>query len=143
MLTHRTALLRHTLRAEQHFDWLIHDPRPPHPSHAYWTLRVPLPTWQWCQTPSLIVESIAHHRKHYLRYQGPVSGGRGSVMRVDEGSTRCVLWSESVRRFVVRFHHLHGAIDLHRLSERRWRLVPVTNAHGPVGAAAGCGIMGM
>ena len=38
-----------------------------------------------------IVESLPRHRSEYLRYQGPVSGGRGHVKRVATGLIR---WAE-------------------------------------------------
>ena len=36
----------------------------------------------------LPVEPLARHRKHYLAYEGSVSGGRGSVTRWDSGTYR-------------------------------------------------------
>ena len=46
-----------------------------------------------------VAERIADHRREYLEYEGPVSGGRGEVCRVAEGecSTRLIdgsLWLE-------------------------------------------------
>ncbi len=61
-----------------------------------------LATWQLLEDPAgfasdRIVEiparRIADHRREYLDYQGPISGGRGHVTRIDRGSFRT-----SVRR---------------------------------------------
>ena len=36
----------------------------------------------------LLAEPLPRHRTHYLTYEGPVSGGRGSVARWDAGTYR-------------------------------------------------------
>jgi hypothetical protein len=52
-----------------------------------------LPTWQVHAPPddwSHVVPAtrIADHRRHYLTFEGPVSGDRGSVRRVEEGTAQ-------------------------------------------------------
>jgi hypothetical protein len=46
-------------------------------------------TWRLLQTPAtgipLAAERLADHRLHYLSYEGPVTGNRGSVRRVWSG----------------------------------------------------------
>ena len=47
-----------------------------------------LQTWslaEWPGTDVVTAKSLPAHRLHYLQYEGPVSGGRGQVRRVDEG----------------------------------------------------------
>lgn len=51
----------------------------------------PLKTWRLAANPletrgSIDATPIGDHRREYLAYEGPVSGGRGSVARRDEGS---------------------------------------------------------
>ena len=46
-----------------------------------WRLLAPLAVG-----PAVSAEPTADHRLVYLDYEGPVSGGRGSVMRVDAGA---------------------------------------------------------
>ena len=48
-----------------------------------------LRTWRLARPPDadedVIVEPLADHRRAYLDYEGPVSGGRGEVRRWDAG----------------------------------------------------------
>ncbi len=61
--------------------------------HHHWDLMLEvdevLRTWRLAGplTPgrNIQVESIADHRRAYLEYEGPVSGGRGRVTRWDSG----------------------------------------------------------
>lgn len=49
-----------------------------------------LRTWRLLEKPGesscLAAEALADHRTAYLDYEGPVSGGRGAVTRVDQGT---------------------------------------------------------
>ena len=50
-----------------------------------------LRTWRLAAPPQVLGERIAatalpDHRLHYLDYEGPISGGRGTVKRWDAGS---------------------------------------------------------
>ena|SRR6056297_844391 len=68
---------------------LTHD----HP-HLHWDLMLEdesvLRTWRLSKPPldstMIEAEELPAHRKHYLDYEGPVSGGRGTVTRWDEGT---------------------------------------------------------
>lgn len=69
---------------------LLHD----HPaSHYDWMLEAEgvLATWRVCAPPAAVsagglpAERLADHRLAYLDYEGPVSGGRGTVRRVEAG----------------------------------------------------------
>src|SRR5436190_123012 len=85
------------------FAILEHDWPAPHPDllleagPACWTWRLPSFPALGETVPA---ERIADHRLAYLEYEGPVSGGRGSVRRVDGGAF--VLLEESPGRVVVR-----------------------------------------
>jgi hypothetical protein len=71
------------------FAILAHDHPAPHwdlfleagPVLRSWRLRSPL-----APGAPVVAEPTADHRLLYLDYEGPVSGGRGTVTRVDAGS---------------------------------------------------------
>jgi hypothetical protein len=71
------------------FAILAHDHPAPHwdlfleagPVLRSWRLLAPLPA-----AGPVAAEPAADHRLNYLDYEGPVSGGRGTVARVDAGS---------------------------------------------------------
>ena len=73
------VLLEHTLPdGSAHCDWLIERPDDPR-EHRMLSFR--------CETdpltdPGWTGERMPDHRAHYLRYEGPVSGGRGVVRRI-------------------------------------------------------------
>ena len=74
----RTVLLRHTLPdASAHLDWMIETA----PDAALVTFRLTSPMG----AGPFEAERIGDHRRAYLDYQGPVSGGRGEVARVASG----------------------------------------------------------
>jgi hypothetical protein len=77
----RWVVLYHDEIHEPHFDLMI-ESQPGGFLH----------TWRCGQNPvGRCVTSairIANHRRHYLDYEGPVSGGRGRVTRVAAGSGR-------------------------------------------------------
>ena len=72
----RFALLAHDWPAP-HLDLLLES------GPACWTWRLPAFPSPGQDVPA---ERIADHRLAYLDHQGPVSGGRGSVRRVDGGA---------------------------------------------------------
>lgn len=93
-------MLYHTLPGGQHWDLGI---------EAGETLA----TWQVFGDPTALTEAgepiaakrIGDHRRAYLDYEGPVSGNRGQVKRIDRGS--CRLLDEQPDRWVF---HLAGSI---------------------------------
>ena len=74
---------------------LRHDTPPDSDRPLHWDLMLEdgahLATWQMASQPVDRAASpvectrIGDHRKRYLDYEGPVSGGRGVVSRVDQG----------------------------------------------------------
>ena len=113
-----TALLHHTTRTGSHYDWLLADPRDP--NGLLWTARTTVDSKTWAMRGSWALEPIAAHRRLYLDYQGAISGGRGSVMRVDRGWFTPKLWTGS--RIVVALHFTHcaGVVEMRRASEKCW-----------------------
>ncbi len=87
----RFAVLRHEGIDAPHVDLLFETS----PGSMLQTWR--LPTW-----PVRDVEEATHirdHRPAFLTYQGQLTGDRGNVMRIDEGT--CT-FEQSPRRLVVR-----------------------------------------
>ena len=84
----RFALLAHAHPVRgypvSHLDLLLEDPALPGERRCRtWRLRVD-PRF----APSVDAEPLPPHRAHYLDYEGPVSGDRGTVERLDGGSLR-------------------------------------------------------
>jgi hypothetical protein len=109
----RTVLLKHTLSdGSWHYDWLIEraagagaaesafagEPDPRVLMSFRTMVRVDEAT-----TPFEAVR-VEDHRRSYLDYEGPISGGRGEVVRVAAGATAGFDEADSARpRVVVRF----------------------------------------
>jgi hypothetical protein len=70
----RFVVLHHTKVERPHFDLMFETA----PGSDLATWRSPV----WPIVASTPVERLADHRRAYLDYQGPVSGGRGEVRRV-------------------------------------------------------------
>ena len=78
-----------------------------HPEHLHWDFMIDqgdsLATWSLPMPPArehvLPARLLADHRCEYLQYEGPVSGGRGTVTRWDEGGFEWV--AKSPDRIVV------------------------------------------
>ena len=81
---------------EKQFVVLYHESPPGHDRSNHWDLMFEqdntLATWALDEMlqPGVSIEAIklAPHRLDYLQYEGPVSGDRGSVSRVLEGTYR-------------------------------------------------------
>ena len=60
---------------------------------------------------------LAEHRLAYLDYEGPVSGDRGTVRRIDRGTFEPIVWETD--RVVVRLYgaQVIGELELRRLGE--------------------------
>jgi hypothetical protein len=59
--------------------------------------------------------ALGDHRKIYLEYEGEISGGRGAVRRLDEGTFRVLAWSSDHVRIVVNGTQLVGEVDLRKM----------------------------
>jgi hypothetical protein len=77
---HRFVVLNHTDVAEPHYDLMI-DPGSQAPLITFRLMR-------WPPTDAQDVVRLPDHRRIYLSYEGPVSGERGQVRRISEGSAR-------------------------------------------------------
>lgn len=75
---HRYVVLHHTGISEPHFDLLI-DWRED-------ALLLAARCTSWPIDDATVVTRIPDHRRIYLEYEGPISGNRGQVRRVTEGT---------------------------------------------------------
>ncbi len=127
---------------------LEHQTPPDAPRGRHWDFMIErdgvLRTWVLPSPPSdgasLEAESLADHRLDYLDYEGPISGGRGSVRRWDAG--QYTLREETNGRIVVDLVgvRLAGAVELSRDdADQRWRLRFF--ARSPGGRASDCGAL--
>jgi DNA polymerase Ligase (LigD) len=106
-----------------HFVILEHD----HP-FLHWDLMLEsgsaLRSWRLLQRPepgqAVAAEPLGDHRIFYLDYEGPVGGGRGTVVRWDSGTFE---WCEQAPdRLVLQLtgQILHGRAVLWRAAPERW-----------------------
>ncbi len=87
-----------------------------------------LATWQFDGSPTLLAPGaelpcirLAPHRSAYLDYEGPVSGGRGTVTRVAAGT--CVFLSATTHwAFTLHSPALSGRFELRHLAGSAWVL---------------------
>ena len=82
----RFVLLRHVLPDAEHWDLMLDIGS----VLATWQvtgelLHIGPSGWQVGPVDRLPSQRIADHRKLYLEYEGPISGGRGTVIRHDQG----------------------------------------------------------
>lgn len=107
----RYAVLHHTHVAHPHYDLLLEV-----------SSDAPLATWrceQWPPRGEMTVVRLPDHRRIYLEYEGPVSGGRGEVSRVAHGNLALIENSDT------RVHaHLAGGtmLALSLIKDDRWLL---------------------
>lgn len=101
------VILHHRDHAGEHWDFMIE-------------MQTALATWKLPADPAapdaLPVQGtrIEDHRKHYLDYQGPVSGDRGHVTRVDKGPCRLHQAGDKVWEFTLDGRRMKGAFRLER-----------------------------
>lgn len=102
------------------FAILIHD----HP-FLHWDLLLEhaqsLRTWRLLANPegfitqttdSITAEPLGDHRLHYLDYEGPVSGDRGTVLQWDAGVFETLEQSETCWRVRLEGRRLTGVLTL-------------------------------
>jgi hypothetical protein len=69
-------------------------------------------------------EQLAAHRRDYLAYEGPVSGGRGHVVRIDQGTYETKVESSQSWTLALAGQCLRGTVELCQTTEAqsRWKL---------------------
>jgi bacterioferritin-associated ferredoxin len=112
----RFAILEHETREGVHWDLLLTQPG-----------QEKLATWRLDHDPFLLVGEVPatrlpDHRPVYLVYEGPISGDRGVVRRVDEGDLQIVSFRPDEVVAVLHGQRLRGGVEL-RESGARWTLL--------------------
>ena len=88
-----------------------------------------LRTWALAEMPrmsapgrSIDAERLADHRLAYLEYEGPVSGERGNVRRIDAGTFETLVEDDGRCEIALSGNELRGRITLRRVQDERWTL---------------------
>ncbi|MFO0952335.1 MAG: DNA polymerase ligase N-terminal domain-containing protein [Isosphaeraceae bacterium] len=102
----RFVLLEHTWNGI-HWDFMLE--RPDGSSLRTWAVDSPV-----VPDVDLPARDLAEHRTAYLDYEGEVSGGRGSVRRVDGGEYEALTWSDDRVEVRIRGVQLVGTVELRR-----------------------------
>ncbi len=63
----------------------------------------------------LSARALPNHRAVYLDYEGPISGGRGTVRRVDSGSFESIEWRDDLVQVRLEGRQLVGIAVLWRI----------------------------
>ena len=77
---------------------------------------------------SYVMIGLLDHRKAYLDYEGPISGNRGSVFRVDRGDFELIEATDDSLVTRVMGTRLRGTVWLKKISdgsldESMWRMI--------------------
>jgi hypothetical protein len=122
MLRVPTALLLHQTPRGRHHDWLIATPGYlTDPGSGLWTARVTAPSRCWRERGLIDLDEAPPHRRAYLDYQGPISAGRGRVVRIDRGSVVVRLWRSDRAVWDVCMRHFVGRVEVVRINGPVWR----------------------
>ena len=122
----RTAILQHTTPTGVHHDWLIEDPRLPNPQAPdarLWTARVTPAPQDWAKLKRFDLTILPPHRRIYLDYQGRVSGNRGHVRRLMNGTCLISLWSQQRIVLTLQSAKLSLEMQLRRNADDHWHAV--------------------
>ena len=108
-----TVLLWHETAAGNHHDWLFVDPTTlDQPEAPLTTYRIAAPPDQWLELGRMELTPIPPHRRIYLTYEGPISGNRGSVKRIDEGTFVPVLWTPQKKVIDLKLRRFQGVVSI-------------------------------
>jgi hypothetical protein len=101
-------------------------------------MRAALRTWRLASPPSrehpVPAEPLGDHRRLYLDYEGPVSGGRGSVRRWDAGTYDDLEENKDVTSFLLLGEKTRGRWAIQRESNGIYalRFMPDRKATAPL-----------
>lgn len=70
----------------------------------------------------LTANELPRHRLHYLTYEGPISGNRGTVTRWDSGDYETLMTTADCFEARLHGHRLNGTLQLTRKANEKWRL---------------------
>jgi len=103
----RFVLLEH-LWDGIHWDFMLEDGE----ALRTWAIDAPIVVGQ-----DLPARALPTHRRIYLEYEGAISGNRGRVRRIDEGTYRCRLWLADRVRVCLQGAQLVGEAELRQVGE--------------------------
>lgn len=112
------------------FAVLIHD----HP-FLHWDFLLEEETgcqsWRLLSDPAVVsgeikAEQLPVHRLIYLDYEGPVSGGRGSVVAWDRGTFTWTVHERDLCEVILAGERWRGAVRLKKMDDETW---VVTRVH--------------
>ncbi|MEK6642287.1 MAG: DNA polymerase ligase N-terminal domain-containing protein [Planctomycetota bacterium] len=114
----RFVVLRHVQRDGVHFDLMIQRGG----TLATWKCLV---APEDAQREAVACERLADHRLAYLDYEGPISGDRGDVTRVDQGVCTVEAWDEDRVDVVFRGMRLVGRFRMTKAQDddQSWSLI--------------------
>ncbi len=103
--TLRFVILKHVRPQDTHWDLMLQ--LPDQEKLATWQIHIPPEKWG----KTLPAVRLPDHRRIYLQYEGEISGNRGHVMRVDEGTAEIL---EQGARWHIKLHgkHVRGTFEV-------------------------------
>lgn len=105
----RFALLVHDSPRGLHYDFFLEE-------------GVALKTWSLPRLPEpgleIPCDALADHRSIYLQYEGPLSEGRGTVARWDQGTYVVERWTDDDIRVKLTGNKYAGGVELRRQAGR-------------------------
>jgi hypothetical protein len=104
----RFVLLEHRWNGV-HWDLMLES----HDGRVLHTWAIDAPVVAGCDLPA---RRLADHRPAYLEYEGDVSGGRGTVRRVDRGTYEPIEWEPGRVRVRLMGDQLVGLVELREVS---------------------------
>ncbi len=116
----RFVVLLHRQREGSHFDLMIENG----PTLAAWKMDT---APEHASAEGIPCTRIAEHRRRYLSYEGPISGDRGHVSRLDEGTCRVQQRSDAAWRVAFNGKRIEGVFLLDKAIHQgeAWRLRPL------------------
>jgi hypothetical protein len=83
-----------------------------------------LRSWRLLAEPArgrtIAAQPLPDHRTLYLDYEGPLSGGRGRVVRWDNGVYEGQKWTDEEIRVQLAGRRIVGLVVMRRLSSDSW-----------------------
>jgi hypothetical protein len=110
------AILRHEGIANPHFDLMFETT--PGSELATWRS----PTWP-IETEATLTR-LKDHRRDYLSYEGPISGDRGHVRRVESGVYHLKKRAEGLWLLTFKSLTTHRQLEFRQQAGDRWRAQP-------------------
>lgn len=111
-----TTLLHHLGYGPPHYDWLLAFDN----TGPLLTFRIDRPTADWLDAGKLDLVPLGDHRRAYLAYEGPISGNRGTVTRIDQGTHRPETHTADRIVTTVAWTDLTLRAELNREAPDRW-----------------------